>query len=239
MTDSLLELINIGKYFSQPDGSELAVLRDISLTLSSGESIALMGANGSGKTTLLRIILGELKPTSGRIMLLGKDQISVPVHKRARLVGSVHQESYKSLASDLTVEEILSIAARRNEGLKLRFSDFNSISCLLKELSKGAADFVHDRRKTVTSVLSGGQRQMVAIICSLLGNPKILLLDEHLASLDSDFTDIANKALSRFVKEMGGAYIVVTHDEAWSNSYCDKVSWIRDGRISFSPGNKH
>lgn len=232
MTDCLLELQNISKSFPQPDGSELLVLRDVSLSLRPGESIALMGANGSGKTTLLRIVLGELAPTQGKVLLMDTDHTTTPAYKRARLIGSVHQESYKSLASELTVEEVLSIAARRNKGLELRFPDSGSISGLIEELSDAAAQFIHSRKKVVTSALSGGQRQMIAIICALMGEPKILLLDEHAASLDGEFTDVSNSLLSGFVKR-GGAIVAVTHNEAWSQSNCDYIGWIKNTRLEF------
>lgn len=233
MTDSLLELVKIAKSFQQPDGSEIVVLREISFTLSPGESVALMGANGSGKTTLLRIILGSHVPTRGEVVLMGKNQKFTPAHMRAQLIGSVHQDSYKSLASELTVEEVLSIAARRSQGLKLKFFDFKSINSQLEELSQETSEFIRDRKKVVTSNLSGGQCQMIAIICALLGSPKILLLDEHLASLDDNFTHIANNILNQFVKERNGACIVVTHNEIWSQIHCDHLGRIENGSLVF------
>ncbi|HMO03752.1 MAG TPA: ATP-binding cassette domain-containing protein [Kiritimatiellia bacterium] len=201
--------------FDQPTGGPLKVLNGVSMAISHGDTVALMGQNGCGKTTLLRIIAGELAPTSGKVYLGGKDASSMPAYKRARFIGRVHQESYKSLASDLTVEETLALAARRNDHLLFGFPKTQDVVETVCRFSERAADFVGPRMRLVSRTLSGGQRQLLAIITSILGQPRVLLLDEHLASLDSQYRNVAAEMLASHVRQQQGAALAVTHDLDW------------------------
>jgi ABC-type uncharacterized transport system ATPase component len=99
---SLLSVRGLNKGFLQPDGSTLDVLRNLSFDLGEGQIVGLMGGNGSGKTTLLDIISGELAAESGSIALNNSRIDRLAAYRRYRFIGRVHQESYKSLAGDLT-----------------------------------------------------------------------------------------------------------------------------------------
>jgi putative ABC transport system ATP-binding protein len=222
-TNYLLKTENLDMKFDRPDGTPLVVLCDVSLSVCAGDMLALMGPNGCGKTTLLRIIAGEITQTSGKVFIADCDAKKISQHKRAKFIGRVHQESYKSLASDLTVEETLALAVRRNAALSLRFPNYANMMEILNGLSEAASEFVASRSKLATRTLSGGQRQLLAIIAATLGKPRVLLLDEHLTALDDYSKEVANELTNQFVTNTNGAFVAITHDCQWAEKHVKNV----------------
>lgn len=231
----MLRLRDIRKGFLQHDGSVHEVLLGVSLDVSAGEIVGLTGANGSGKTTLLNVISGELKPDSGSVELDGACLDRMPAHQRYRLIGRVHQESYKALAADLTVEEILSIASRRNRRLRLAAPDAEEALSLLATYSPRVSDFLRLRRRVLSKQLSGGQRQLLSLAAAIVGGPRLLLLDEHLASLDAAFVEVADQFLLSARAKGTTKMIAVSHDQVWLRRFCDRVTTLAGGTLVCFP----
>ena len=148
---------------------DLQVLWDVTMKVSKGEIVTVIGSNGAGKTTLLRTISGIIYPKSGRIIFCDKDVTRLKPHKRAAM-GIGHVMEGKRLFPHLTVEENLKMGAylphawiKREETLQIVYELFP----ILKE-----------RRKQMAGTLSGGEQQMLAIARTLMLRPKLLLLDE-------------------------------------------------------------
>jgi len=148
---------------------DLQVLWDVTMKVSKGEIVSVIGSNGAGKTTLLRTISGIIYPKSGRIIFCDKDVTRLKPHKRAAM-GIGHVMEGKRLFPHLTVEENLKMGAylphawiKREETLQIVYELFP----ILKE-----------RRKQIAGTLSGGEQQMLAIARTLMLRPKLLLLDE-------------------------------------------------------------
>jgi len=230
-TDCLLKLTDVSKSFEQPGGQRLHVLRGLSLCLDRGEILALMGPNGCGKTTLLNIIAGDLMADEGTVRIGGVILSKWPPYRRARLLGRVHQESYKALASELTVREILAIARKRQETLCARFPEPASALATIRSFSEGAASFLTSRLDVQSSALSGGQRQLLALASAVLGGPRLLILDEHKASLDAEFTRMADELVLGLVSGAVASAIVVTHDRQWVRSAASCAALFEDGRV--------
>jgi putative ABC transport system ATP-binding protein len=228
----LIKIQGLSKKFEQPPNGSLQVLVDVSLSIMAGDAIALTGVNGSGKTTLLRILAGDIEPSAGTIWLNEINSTYSPAYKIALIIGRVHQESYKSLASELTVEEVLSIADKRQTRLSLRFPCAKSVFEHLRAFSSEAADFFEQRKKLSTRILSGGQRQLLALATAVLGRPLVLLLDEHMASLDDRFTTLAGEMVRNFIRDSNGAFIAATHDFSWINANTNKVVNLENGQLT-------
>lgn len=201
--------------FDQPSGKPLQVLRGVSFSIAPHQMVALMGPNGCGKTTLLNIIAGDLQADSGTVRLEGRQILELSTNRRAQFIGRVHQDSYKALASELTVGELVAVANRRRHGLSLRLPQARAAISFIETMSQAVAAFVAEREQMTAEHLSGGQRQLLSLVVATLGEPTILLLDEHRASLDEQYKSIADDLLGQFLQMRPSAAIVATHDEEW------------------------
>lgn len=233
-TDSLLTICEVRKHFDRPDGKSLEVLRGVSFNLGPNQMMALVGPNGCGKTTLLNIIAGDLQADSGAVRLDGANLLSFPAHRRARIIGRVHQESYKSMASELTVGEVLAIARQRGHRLSCAFPHCSEAIGEIGLLSPPIADFLASKASLPTEVLSGGERQLLALAVAVLGNPVLMLLDEHKASLDATHDAVVDELLTRFIRTRRCAAIAATHNSEWVNSVCTCVGRFESGAVTVS-----
>ena len=169
--DSLLELKNISISFSQRK-----ILDNVSFKINTGEILGLLGPNGAGKSTIFNLITGILKPDFGTISFGSKDATNYPIYLRTRMFKIGYVPQYGGYFSDLTTYENLKAIAQiliedvREQNTKIEYL-----------ISKFELDYV---RNIKTSLLSGGQKKKLVIALALLGDPKILLLDECFAALD-------------------------------------------------------
>jgi len=230
----LLKLNNISKSFSQPTGNTLHLFSDVSFIIENKVKLALLGPNGCGKTTLLRLIAGEIQQDNGTIFIENIDLINIPVYKRSKYIGYVNQDSYRSLASDLTVGEILSIASKKKEPLKLKMPCPRKAISEINILSPTLSKFLSERTRIPTCYLSGGQRQLLAIAIAVLCNPKIILLDEHTASLDEKYKKEVDYLFNKIALTNDTAILCATHDRKWAQTFADQYALFKDNKIILS-----
>lgn len=200
------------------------VLKNINLSLQEGKIYAIKGASGSGKSTLINIIGGLLLPTQGQVLLNGNDITKYSESNRANLRISKISYIFQNfnLLSYLNVEENIflpiRVAKRKVNDYKLKYKD------MLSELQ------ITGKEKSYIQQLSGGEQQRVAIVRSLLSNPKVILADEPTGSLDSKNANIFMNMLIKTVEKNKVTAIVVTHSDVIAN-YCDHCIEISDGQI--------
>ena len=200
-------------------GSAVA-LADLNLTVRAGELFVLLGGSGSGKTTLLRAIAGFVRPSAGRIALNGADMASLPPHRRP--VNTMFQ-SY-ALFPHMTVDANVRFGLTQR-GMQRREADARVAEMLALVHMRGA----ESRRP---HQLSGGQQQRVALARSLAPNPSLLLLDEPLSALDRGLRTETRTELMRLNRQLGMAFILVTHDQQEALTMADRVGLMRDGRLA-------
>lgn len=215
MTDYVLTIRGVSKQFSGTP-----VLRDFSLDVVHGEFITLLGPSGCGKTTLLRLVAGFEHPDSGEIRLGDVDLLKLPPEHRK--VNTVFQ-SY-ALFPHMSVFDNVAF------GLKLK-------GVRKKELTEKVEQALADVKmngfaKRFPGQLSGGQQQRVAVARAIINQPSILLLDEPLSALDARLRRDLQVELKRIQRELGIAFILVTHDQEEALSMSDRVVVIEDGRIA-------
>jgi len=184
---------------------------NISLNLTQGESLVLLGRSGCGKSTVLRMIAGLLSPDSGRIVLDGIDITSLPPGKRG--VGMVFQDS--ALFPHLTVEDNIGYGLV-SSGMSKKQSRKSAHEWLERFSLTGFA-----RRKSET--LSGGERQRVALARTLAVQPRLVLFDEPLSALDSDLRFRLRRELRERQQEQGYTAIYVTHDMTDAEVLADQI----------------
>lgn len=195
-------------------------LRDISLTISKGDFVAVVGPNGAGKSTLLRIMAGLIKPTKGQVLIAGKDMNTARGHG---LIGYVPQNYGKNvLGFPATVKEIVKLgltlgapATRKNQ-----HASKHIISHMLELVG---AEQLRDRR---IGELSGGQQQRVMVAMALAANPELLLLDEPTSGIDYEASARIYELLGTLNKNLGITVVMVSHDIDKAISWANKVACI-------------
>jgi sulfate transport system ATP-binding protein len=198
-------------------------LRDVDLTVPSGELVALLGPSGSGKTTLLRIIAGLEEATAGQVLFDGEDYTQRRL--RDRNVGFVFQ--HYALFRHMTVAENvafgLKVRPRRTRPSRARIRERVAELLHLVQLDRMAGRY--------PSQLSGGQRQRVALARALAVEPKVLLLDEPFGALDAKVRKDLRRWLRRLHDEIHVTSVFVTHDQEEALEVADRVVVMNEGRI--------
>ncbi|MGX1501222.1 putative ABC transport system ATP-binding protein [Labrenzia sp. MBR-25] len=221
----LVELEGISKHFGEGE-TRVDALRDVSLSVQSGEVVALLGPSGSGKTTLLNVIGCIVKPNAGRLRIDGAqvyaDQWLKRDLRRLRLekIGFIFQ--FHNLLPFLNVTDNVAVV------LDLAGNDLPDARRRAVEL----LDYleVGHRRNAMPSQLSGGEAQRVAIARALANRPRIILADEPTAALDSKRAGIVMDLLRKLASEQDACIIAVTHDEKIFDRF-DLIFHLRDGRL--------
>ncbi|MBO4389523.1 MAG: ABC transporter ATP-binding protein [Lachnospiraceae bacterium] len=230
MSDNIIELKNIFKSY---DG-KINVVEDINLEIERGEFVTLLGPSGCGKTTTLRMIAGFELPTSGQILLDGKDISVLPPNKRP--INTVFQKY--ALFPHLNIFENIAFGLRMKVIEEKDPATGKVTTRKLKD--KEIVEKVHHALEIVdlegfdkrsVSTLSGGQQQRVAIARAIVNEPKILLLDEPLGALDLKMRKEMQIELKAMHKELGITFIYVTHDQEEALTMSDKIVVMSDGCI--------
>ena len=195
----LLEVVGLNTYYG-----ESHILRNVDISLNSGEMICLIGRNGVGKTTLLKSLIGLLKPRAGEILLEGNSIIRHRPHQRARAgIGYVPQG--REIIPYLTVEENLTLGM---EALPGGIEKYKRIDNFVFDLFPILRDFL----KRKGGDLSGGQQQQLAIARALLGRPKVLLLDEPTEGIQPNIVQDIESAVKTIISERDiGVLLVEQH----------------------------
>ncbi|HLS51139.1 MAG TPA: ATP-binding cassette domain-containing protein [Burkholderiaceae bacterium] len=226
-----LQLRDVSLTFHKGSPDQRIALNNLSLQINAGDYVVVIGSNGAGKSTLLNVIAGSVMPDTGTVTLHGRDVTRMPVHKRAAYIGRVFQDPMLGTAPALSIEENLALAGRR--GLKRGFK-----LALNGERRKRYADLLKpfglglDTRLGVSAgLLSGGQRQVLALLMASLCRPQLLLLDEHTAALDPGTADLVMHATQRLIEEEQLTALMITHNMQQAIDVGNRLLALNAGRV--------
>lgn len=232
----MIRLEGIRKTFNPGTPDARAALDGVSLEIGAGEFVVVIGGNGAGKSTLLNAIGGAVQPDSGRILFDGRDVTRQREEQRARLVARVFQDPMIGTAANLTVEENLTLAVLRSRragwrrglsaGRRARFRD------VLRPFGLG----LEDRLQALVGLLSGGQRQALALAMATLERPAILLLDEHTAALDPRTSEIVMNATVSAVGAARMTALMVTHNMRHALDFGSRILMMNRGAVQADIG---
>ena len=205
------------------DSSDTLALDDVSLTINDGEFVFLVGPSGSGKTTLMKLITGELRPTSGTVIINDYDMSTIKrrkLPKMRRTLGVVFQD-YR-LIENMTVYDNVAFAMRvvgaPNKEIKKR------VPYILELVG------LEGREKRMPTELSGGEQQRVAIARALVNSPRMIVADEPTGNLDPA-RSLELMLLLEKINEMGTTLLVVTHEKELVNAFNKRVITIDSGNM--------
>jgi putative ABC transport system ATP-binding protein len=200
-------------------------LAGVDLTVSRGEVVLMMGPSGSGKTTLLSIMGCILRPTSGQVLLEGKDVTAMNEKQlpavRLQHIGFVFQGF--NLFPTLTAGENVELSLKL-KGVHRRQAKDEARS-LLEQVGLG------EKYDSYPSDISGGQKQRVAIARAIAGSPEVLLADEPTAALDTHTGKTIMSMMASMAREQNRAVVIVTHDNRLSE-FADRIVRLEDGRVA-------
>ncbi len=232
-----LEIHDLAWGHPVPGGGWRQLFQGFSLSCPVGQYVVVIGSNGSGKSTLLNLVAGTLRAAAGSVRLEGQELLRLPAHRRARAIGRVMQNPLDGTAPGLTIAENLRLAECRRcspfgrrgllGGLHPSRSDRLRYAALLDELALPLAD----RLDTPVGQLSGGQRQTISLVMASLGEPRLLLLDEHTAALDPRAEATVMQLTDRLVARLGTTALMVTHSLDQALHHGDRLLMLHEGRL--------
>jgi len=223
MTEKVLEVKNLDKSYGK-GASLFQALKDITFSITKGESVAIVGKSGSGKSTLMHLLALMDKPTAGSIAIDGENVRSLSKQKldllRNRKFGFVFQQFFLNGSSSVLENVILPLKIAGTEN----FERNNRGLEVLKAVE------LEDKAKSKANNLSGGQKQRVVIARALINNPQIIFADEPTGNLDTTTGETIIKLLFSLNKTKGITLIIVTHDPDLA-AMCDRQVYIKDGKL--------
>lgn len=227
----MIRLRGVDKTFHAGTVNEVHALRGVSLDISEGAFVVVLGGNGSGKSTLLNAIAGCFPLDDGTIQLDDTDLTGWPEHRRARFVGRVFQNPFTGTAATMSIAENFALAMRRGRPRGLGWA-------LPRGLRGELADRVHDLRMgledrldTAIGTLSGGQRQALTLLMATWLRPRLLLLDEHTAALDPKSADQVIRLTEQIVARDQLTTLMVTHSMQQAVNLGDRIVMMHRGSV--------
>ena len=223
---------DVVKEFSGEKGAMTRALDGVSFEIAAGDWAVLVGPNGSGKSTMLNLLAGRLRPDSGTVTFVhdGKESSwhALPAAERARHFAYIHQDPRAGSFANLTVAENLRLASLASARFWRRAITGPVEAGLAERLAKsGLANKLGAR----LFELSQGQRQMVALEAALIRAPRLLLADEHTASLDQENAKQCMTLTTELWERHGAAVMMITHDAVAAQQYGTRLLAFRAGKL--------
>ena len=232
----MLELKNIDKYYNVGTVNEMCLFNDFNFTVNDGEFVSVVGSNGSGKTSMLNLICGSTYVDGGQIIMNGEDITNKKEFLRYNDIGRVYQNPSMGTCPDMTILENMALADNKAKsyGLSLGINKkrIEYYKEQLSTLNLGLEDKLHIK----VGVLSGGQRQAMALLMATMTDIKFLILDEHTAALDPKTADLIMKITDDVVREKHLTTVMVTHNLRYAVEYGSRLIMMNEGHIVMDKG---
>jgi putative ABC transport system ATP-binding protein len=227
----MLTATSLVKYFYRGTVNEVLALDHVDLKVDSGQFVCIIGSNGAGKSTLMGCVSGYSPPDHGSTVLDGRDITMWPEYRRSKLIGRVFQDPLAGTCASMTIEENMALAFRRGRRRGFR-SGVTKNERELFRASLAKLDLGLDSRLTdQVGLLSGGQRQSITLLMATLIKPKLLLLDEHTASLDPKTAELIMKMTKQLVEEERITTLMITHNMQQAITYGHRLIMLHHGRV--------
>lgn len=220
----LLEVINLKKiYTTRFSGNQVQALSDVNFTVEKGEYVAIMGESGSGKTTLLNILAALDRPTSGQVLLDGRNFAAM----KDKEVASFRRENLGFVFQDFNLLDTFSLKDNIYLPLVLSHTPYQEMESRLIPIAKRLG--IEELLEKYPYEVSGGQKQRAAVARALITQPKIILADEPTGALDSKATDGLLRLFNE-INSAGQTILMVTHSTK-AASHAKRVLFIKDGEV--------
>lgn len=227
----MIELQQISKVFNKGKANEVTALNNVSLTIPKGEFLVVVGANGSGKTTLLNIIAGAEFGSNGKVLIDTTDASRFPEYKRSRWIARVFQNPLSGTASELSILDNFRLAAIRTTNKKLIIGVNEAFKKQVRDKIAGLGMGLENKLEQPMGTLSGGQRQALTLLMSVMDDAQILLLDEPTAALDPRSASIILQTADNLIKQYNLTAILITHNLKEAHQYGNRLIQMSEGKV--------
>ena len=232
----MLTISDARKTFHPGTPDERRALAGVDLTLNEGDFCIVIGSNGAGKSTLLNAVAGKQRLDWGKVIIDGIDVTDFAVHERARFISRVFQDPMTGTAPSMTVAENLLLAELRGKPARLLPGLTKERRHTYRGRLQSLGLEIEDRLDAPVGLLSGGQRQSLALLMAVSTSPRLLLLDEHTAALDPRTADAVMRMTVEAIARHRLTVLMVTHNMSHAVAYGDRLIMMDEGRIHLEIG---
>jgi putative ABC transport system ATP-binding protein len=227
----MITITDAHKIFNKGKANQVNAVNGITLDIKDGEFLVVVGSNGSGKTTLLNLIAGSVLPDKGIISIDGTDVTKLPDYKRSRWIARVFQNPLSGTAPDLSILDNFRLASLRTKTKGL----FVGVNDVFKKQVKEKVDSLgmglQDKIDQPMGTLSGGQRQALTLLMSVMDSCKVLLLDEPTAALDPRSAEIVMRTADTLIRDFNLTAVFITHNLKDAFNYGTRIMQMSEGLV--------
>jgi putative ABC transport system ATP-binding protein len=232
----VISVKNLSVVFARGSADENTALKGINLAIEEGEFVTIIGSNGAGKTTLYNAIAGTVIPTSGRVFLRDRESRAErditrdPEYRRARYIGRIFQNPLLGTAGRMTLADNMMICHKKGyKGLKISLT--KAMREYFKEHLATLGMGLENRLNDNVELFSGGQRQALTLLMTVMSKPSLLLLDEHTAALDPRNAEMIMDLTLRFASEYRLTVMMITHNMNHALEFGSRLLMMDSGEI--------
>ncbi len=235
----MITLSNIHKTFNRGKANQVVAVNGVNLTFVDEEFVVIVGSNGSGKSTLLNLISGSTLPSSGTITFDGADVSKLADYQRSKWIARVFQNPLSGTASELSILDNFRLAAIRTKPKGLTIGIDDAFKQRVREQIAILGLGLENKVAQPIGTLSGGQRQALTLLMSVMDDCKILLLDEPTAALDPKSAEIVMKTADQLSRDFKLTTILVTHNLKDAHAYGNRIIQMAEGGVIKDIDIKH
>ena len=228
----MIEISGLEKMFNRGQANEVHALKNINLSVTAKEFVIIVGANGSGKTSLLNCLSGSVFPSDGEIKISGNLVTHLPEYKRSKWIARVFQNPLSGTASDLSILDNFRLASLRTSSKPLHIGVNERFKEKVRENIASLNMGLENKIDQPMGTLSGGQRQALTLLMSVMDEAHILLLDEPTAALDPRSAETVMKTADQIISDYGLTAILITHNLKEAFQYGTRIIQMAEGKIT-------
>lgn len=227
----MIKLTNVTKVFNRGQANEVKAITNLNLTIAAQDYLVIVGSNGSGKSTLLNLIAGSTLPSTGEIYIDDNLVTRLPDHKRSRWIARVFQNPLSGTAPDLSILDNFRLAALRTQSKGLTIGTNNAFKKQVQDKIALLNMGLENKLQQSMGTLSGGQRQALTLLMSVMDDCKILLLDEPTAALDPRSAALVMQTADDLIKHFKLTAILITHNLKDAHTHGNRLIQMAEGTI--------
>jgi len=227
----MIAIENVHKVYNRGKANLVNAVNGVDLEIAEQEFLVIVGSNGSGKTTLLNLVAGSVLPSSGTVHIDGNNVTRLADYRRSEWIARVFQNPLSGTAPDLSILDNFRLAAIRTKAKGLSIGINDNFKKQVKDKISTLGMGLENKTDQLMGTLSGGQRQALTLLMSVMDTCKVLLLDEPTAALDPRSAEIVMRTADKLITEFKLTAILVTHNLKDAYTYGNRIIQMGEGKI--------